>query len=273
MTQAHADHSMLPMLWPIAARRDHTPDTFTIELSPPTGFVFAPGQFNMLYVPGYGEVPISISGDPSTPERVVHTIRSVGPVTRSLSRLGVGDVVGVRGPFGTSWPTPAPGEDLVLIAGGIGLAPLRPSIYRALHSKQRLFIIHGARSPEQLLFLDEILVWQTKPRVRCIVTVDRGDPNWSGETGVVTKHIERLGFEPSCTTALVCGPEAMIRFAARELVAVGVLPENVAVSLERNMKCGVGQCGHCQLGPHLLCKTGPVLSWRAAKPLTSVAEL
>lgn len=265
-------YSMLPAFWPITARRDETDDTFSIELAPSGGFGFQPGQFNFLYVPGYGEVPISISGDPDAPERLVHTIRAVGPVTRALSRLGVGDVVGIRGPFGTAWPTP-PEAQLVVIAGGLGLAPLRPAIYRALQRRQSLFIIYGARSPSQLLYLDELAEWQKRPQVRCVTTVDRGDPGWLGETGVVAKYVGALGFDPARAVALVCGPEVMIRFTARELLGAGLAADAVNVSLERNMKCGIGQCGHCQLGPHFLCKTGPVLSWRAARPLTHVAEL
>jgi NAD(P)H-flavin reductase len=264
---------MLPRMMQIEHRHQESRDTFTVELAPSGGLRFAPGQFNMVYAPGTGEVPISISGDPSVPEKLVHTIRAVGGVTRQLSRLRVGDAFGVRGPYGTSWPDVAPGGGLVVIAGGIGLAPLRPAIYRALKHLTPLYIVYGARTPAELLYAQQLATWSELRGVRCIITVDRGDPGWHGNSGVVTKYIAELGFDPKTATALVCGPEVMMRFSARELVKLGVKREQIAVSVERNMKCGIGHCGHCQLGPHLLCKTGPVMNYAEAAPLLVIKEL
>jgi NAD(P)H-flavin reductase len=268
------DDPMLPAFHPIARRIEETLDTFTLEFDLNHSFGFRPGQFNMLYVPGYGEVPISISGDPEAPEILVHTIRSVGPTTRALSRLGPGDLVGVRGPFGTAWPKPTSSSaHVVVIAGGLGLAPLRPVILEALHDGNPLFIVYGCRTPKDLLFPHELLGWAGDERVHSVVTVDRGDPHWFGNSGVVTKFIDRLGFDPENSVAAVCGPEIMMRFAARELEFAGIAPERIHVSLERHMQCGIGHCGHCQLGPRLLCKDGPVVNFAEASSLMAIREL
>ncbi len=262
---------MVPQLLPIERRVQESADVVTLELSVPSAWTFQPGQFDMLYVPGHGEVAISISGDPEQPSRLVHTVRAVGPTTRALARLAVGDELGVRGPYGKPWPEPPIGADVVVIAGGIGLAPLRPVIHRAIARQQRLFIVYGARTPADLLFGGQLKSW-AQDHV-CIVTVDRGDPGWSGNTGVVTKYVDQLGCDAGRTWAYVCGPEVMMRFGARTLRALGVPQSQVFVSLERNMRCGIGVCGHCQLGPHLLCKTGPVLPWPEAEPLLRIVEL
>ncbi len=269
----NAEQPMLPELMTITARRQETRDTFTLEFAPPNGFHFEPGQFNMLYVPGYGEVPISISGDPDAPAKLVHTIRAVGGVTKAMARLDVGDTVGVRGPFGTGWPAPGSNEQLVVIAGGIGLAPLRPLILRAVNRNWSLFLVYGARTPSEVLYPTDLEAWSAHEQVTCVVTVDRGDPGWGGYTGLVTKFIPNLGFFSARARAATCGPEVMMRFAARELANAGLPHERIFVSLERNMRCGIGFCGHCQLGPHLLCKTGAVLSYDRAAPVMLVREL
>jgi NAD(P)H-flavin reductase len=264
---------MLPTLMPISDRRQETKDTFTIELTPPDGFEFQPGQFNMLYLPGWGEVPISISGDPDQPSTLVHTIRAVGAVTRRMSQLAVGDSIGVRGPFGTRWPEPTNNQQLVVVAGGIGLAPLKPLLLRGLNSGWQLFLIYGARTPADILYGTELSQWATHSDFNCVVTVDRGDPGWAGHTGLVTKFIPQLGFYPARAWAATCGPEVMMRFAARELHESGLPNDRIFVSLERNMRCAVGFCGHCQLGPHLLCKTGGVMAHERALPLMLTREL
>lgn len=263
----------VPRLMRVARVRADSADTFTSELEASEPFAFEPGQFNMLYAPGYGEVPISISGDPARGDTLVHTVRRVGSVTRALGRIEAGGWVGVRGPFGRGWPSLGdPGLQLVVVAGGIGLAPLRPLLAQSLALQRSLFVVYGARAPAQLLYQEELESWAKRAR-RMVVTVDRGDPHWLGQTGVVTKFIPHLGFDPARAVACVCGPEVMLRFAARTLVASGLPAERIYVSLERNMQCGVGHCGHCQLGPHLLCRTGPVLSWAEAAPLLRVHEL
>lgn len=267
---------MVPSVHRVARRRSHTPDTFTLWLEPTAeqpGFL--PGQFNMLYAFGSGEVPISISGDPGRSGAWVHTIRSVGPVTRALARARKGDPVGVRGPFGSSWPVDdARGKDLLVIAGGIGLAPLRPVLYWARRQKKRLgrvFLAYGARTPGDLLYTDELTRFAKAFDVH--VSVDRGDPGWTGETGVVTKLLPRLGFDRANAVAFVCGPEVMMRFVTRELMQLGLPDSGIWVSTERNMKCAVALCGHCQLGTTLLCRDGPVYRWDRIAPLLRVKEL
>lgn len=273
--------AQLPRPLRVVQRVQDTQDTFTLHLQQSPPREFSPGQFNMLYVPGHGEVPISMSGDPSHPERLVHTIRAVGPVTRALQRVAVGELVFARGPFGIGWPEPSTDEVLVVVAGGIGLAPLRPLILRALGRNVQICVLYGARSPADLLFTDDLTEWAKQAGARVVVSVDRAESSWERQSnsawsrhiGVVTKQIAALGLEPSKVTAAICGPEVMMRFAARELIARGVEPRRIFVSLERNMKCAVGHCGHCQLGTHLLCRTGPVLDHVSAAKLLRIAEL
>ena len=271
---------MLPVPWRIVRRRQESADTFTWELRSDAArgpFLFAPGQFNMIYLPGVGEVPISISGDPDRPVRLVHTIRAVGSVTRRLEKLGEGDVVGVRGPFGGSWPIEdAEGDDVVFMAGGLGLAPLRPAIYHVLSHREdygNVSILYGARSPKEILFAEQLQAWRGRFDLEVEVTVDIPTREWRGMVGVVTTTIPYAPFEPSATTAFVCGPEIMMRFCARNLEDRGVGPERIFLSMERSMKCGVVHCGHCQWGPHLICRDGPVFSYASIRDLLHVREL
>jgi NAD(P)H-flavin reductase len=242
-----------------------TRDTWTFRLdvaARPDGWRFAPGQFNMLYVFGTGEVPISISGDPARPGELVHTVRAVGTVTGRLCTLRRGDTVGVRGPYGSAWPMEdATGQDIVLIAGGLGLAPLRPAIYHVLSRRDaygRVAILYGARTPDDLVYRRELERWRGRFDARVLVTVDRASPAWRGRAGVVTALLETLEFDPAATVALLCGPEVMMRFTIRELAARGLPADRVFLSLERNMQCAVGFCGHCLYGPTFVCKGGPV---------------
>ncbi|MEN8113854.1 MAG: FAD/NAD(P)-binding protein [Actinomycetota bacterium] len=240
-------------------------DTFTLELDPPAeGWGFAPGQFTMLYVFGVGEVPISISGDPSDQSRLVQTIRAVGPVTDALTSVAPGDAVGVRGPYGTQWPVDvAEGKDVVIVTGGIGLAPLRPALLHILEHRDRyqnVTLLYGARSANELLFADELQEWRGRFDLDVLITVDHGDRTWRGPVGVVTSLIRRASFDPESAIALICGPEIMMRFTIQELERKGMTSDRLYVSMERNMKCGIGLCGHCQLGKFFVCKDGPVLS-------------
>ncbi len=247
--------------------RHETEDTFSFDLDarPRGGFRFAPGQFNMLYAFGFGEVPISISGDPATPEVLVHTIRAVGAVTRALQKLQKGDVVGVRGPFGTAWPVElAHGHDVVLVTGGIGLAPLRPALYHVLLHRGlygRVVLLYGARTPRDLIFTRELREWRGRFDIEVEVTVDRATAEWQGAVGVVTRLIDRSPFDAASAMAFVCGPEVMIRFSVMALEKRGLPQPNIFVSMERNMKCAVGVCGHCQFGPWFVCKDGPVFRY------------
>jgi NAD(P)H-flavin reductase len=240
-------------------------DTFTLQIDAsarPGGLAFAPGQFNMLYAFGIGEVPISISGDPARPQALVHTIRAVGSVTRPMQALRRGDVVGVRGPYGSSWPlAEARGKDVVIVAGGLGLAPLRPAILDVLAHRgdyKRVSILYGARSPEAILYRAELEAWRGRFDVDVEVTVDRAGADWMGQVGVVTALVAQATFDPASAVAMLCGPEVMMRFTVRELERRGLANASIWVSMERSMKCGVGLCGHCQYGPTFVCKDGPV---------------
>ncbi len=262
----------LPHLFRVESRRRETPDTFTLALSPTgpePGWPFAPGQFNMLTAFGIGEVPISISGDPTEPRHLIHTIRAVGAATRALCRSAPGDTIGVRGPFGTAWPVAeAQGQDLIIVAGGLGLAPVRPAIYQALANRAAygsVELIYGARTPADILYYRELERWRGRFDVRVHVTVDTAPAEWRGRVGVVTKAMSQARFDPSHSTALVCGPGLMMRFTVQELFARGVSPDQVYVSMERNMQCGMGLCGHCQLGPLFICKDGPVFPYSRVK--------
>lgn len=277
---SRATDPMLPMWHRVERIRRENHDTFTLELAAcegDTDFAFAPGQFNMLYVFGVGEVPISISGDPSRTDRIVHTIRAVGTVTRAIQRLRRGDTVGLRGPYGSSWPTErAEGRDLVIVAGGIGLAPLRPAIYEVMRHRdrfERVALLYGARTPDDLLYADEFLTPAVPLNIDVRSTVDRAVTRWQGKVGVVTTLIPSEPFDPIRAIALVCGPEMMMRFTVKALTGLGMTKDRIHVSMERNMKCAVGFCGHCQYGPKFICKDGPVFRFDEIEHLFGIREL
>jgi NAD(P)H-flavin reductase len=270
--------AMVPAPFELLGRRRDTADTWTLELRPPDGepLAFAPGQFTMLAAGGCGEVPISISGDPDRPGRLVQTVRRVGAATAAICAAEPGQTLAVRGPFGTCWPVEeAEGSDVVIAAGGLGLPPLRPAILRMLSRRERygrLVLLYGGRSPDQLMFGDELSAW-SQQGLEVLVTVDSAGPEWLGHVGVVTRLVRWAGLNPARTIALTCGPEVMMRFLAAALAAEGVPDERMYVSLERNMQCGIGHCGHCQLGPVLLCRDGPVLRLDRVAPWLAVREL
>jgi len=277
-----AASAAIPHPYRVVARRVDTYDTVTLELAHDIGPLpaFAAGQFAMLTAYGIGEVPISVSGVVDTGDgrarRLVHTLRAVGAVTNALHATQPGGVVGVRGPYGTPWDErSAAGRDVVVVAGGIGLAPLRPVI-RAVAAERarygRLAVLVGARTPADLLFAEELSRFGGND-VEVRVTVDRPDDGWTGHVGVVTTLLAGARVDPANSVAFVCGPDVMMRFTAQALVAQGIPAERVRVSLERNMRCGVGWCGHCQLGPVLICRDGPVVDWARAEPLMNVREL
>ncbi len=271
--------TMVPRPFIIEKIRKNTADTFTIELKAVDGgdLKFLPGQFNMLYVYGVGEIPISISGDPARPNTQVHTTRVVGNVTRALRRLEAGDTVGVRGPFGTAWPIKeAEGNDIILIAGGIGLAPLRPAIYHILEKRRKYgkaILLYGTRTPADILYIKQLEQWRSRFDFEVDVTVDRDVEGWAGFVGVVTTLIPKAPFDPLNTIALTCGPEVMMRFTVMALQQRGVPTRNIYVSMERNMKCGAGLCGHCQMGPKFVCKDGPVFTYESLKDLFNKREI
>lgn len=255
-----------------------THDTFTLEIEPARGaLAFRPGQFNMVYAFGAGEVPLSLSGDPGKPGRVVHTTREVGAVTRALGRLRVGAALGVRGPFGRAWPLDAAvGRDVVVAAGGIGLAPLRPLLHEIAARRRefaRVVLLYGTRSPEDLLFRRQLERWVESAGLTLSITVDHATRGWPGNVGVVTALVPLAPFDGARTTAFVCGPEVMMRLMADALGRRGVSDDHIHVSLERNMKCALGFCGHCQLGPEFVCKEGPVFPWSRVRHLLTVREV
>ena len=270
---------MLPARYRIGRTRQDTRDTFTLELEPLDGPMlrYRAGQFTMLDAFGVGEVPISISGDPTRPGPLEHTIRGVGAVTHALITAHPGAVLGVRGPFGTSWDVlDGAGGDVVLVAGGIGLAPLRPALLELLAHRERfnrVVLLYGARTPEDILFGDELRTWARDHGVVVEVTVDNGQHAWRGKVGLVTRLVPRAGFDARNTLALVCGPETMMSYAAAALVDRGVPVHRVRLSMERNMKCGVGLCGHCQLRELFVCVDGPVLGYDRLVPLLASREL
>jgi NAD(P)H-flavin reductase len=269
---------MVPAPFEIVGKRRDTVDTWTLELEPCSKgeLEFLPGQFTMLSAAGAGEVPISISGNPDHPRRLVHTVRAVGLATEAICAGEPGRRLGVRGPFGSPWPVAdAATADVLIVAGGIGLAPLRPAILWLLARRdrfRRLILLYGGRGPDQLLYGEELEVW-SDAGLEVLVTVDSAGPEWLGHVGVVTRLIGRAGLDPANTLVMTCGPEVMMRFLIAALIEHGVPSERVYASMERNMQCGIGHCGHCQLGPTLVCREGPVYRWSELAPWLSIREL
>jgi NAD(P)H-flavin reductase len=269
--------AMTPLPYRIVGRRQETVDTATLLLEPVDAplAAWAPGQFTMVYAFGVGEIPVSISG--GSGHQIQHTVRAVGAVSRAIGSAPLGAVLGLRGPFGCGWPTPPLGGDVIVLAGGIGLAPLRPVILAGLAKPERLSVLIGARTPTDLIFTGEYEQWRAAG-ARVLVTVDRAATSWPGHVGVVTTLLTRVPLtttEPAGPgpTGYVCGPEIMMRLSARALLEAGVPSERIWVSLERNMRCGIGLCGHCQLGPILVCRDGPVADAAFAEPLLLRREL
>jgi NAD(P)H-flavin reductase len=268
---------MTPLPFRVATREQDTVDTWTLALEPLDGAgpVIGPGQFMMVYAFGIGEVPISVSGPPGRPGPVILTVRSVGAVSGAICASEPGAVLGLRGPFGTTWPVEAAaGGDVVVVAGGIGLAPLRPVVLHALARRgdyDRVTVVYGARTPEDRLYVDELERWRDSIDVE--VTVDAAGTDWAGPVGFVAKLVGRADIRAERATAFVCGPEIMMRTTIDALVARGMPTERIQVSMERHMDCGVGLCGHCQLGPTLICRDGPVYPYRAIAPWMEVREL
>lgn len=272
--------SYAPVPYRVAEKRSETQDTVTLALSPPEGTAvprFLPGQFNMLYAFGVGEVAISISGDPGQSGGLLHTIRSVGKVSGALSRKKPGEAVGVRGPYGRGWPLDmARGRDVIIVAGGLGIAPLRPVIYDIVNHRElygRVEIVYGARTPADLLYRDEIQSWRHRTDMRFQVTVDSADRSWYGDVGIVTTRLPDTRFDPSKAIAFLCGPEIMMRFTTQALGMRGIPDASIWLSMERNMKCAIAQCGHCQYGPYFVCRDGPVLSYDRVRPLMAIKEV
>lgn len=272
---------MKPDFYTVTENTRETHDVVTIRMAARNAahqqVLFEPGQFNMLYAFGVGEVAISISGDPAQSNQWIHTIRSVGPVSRALTELQPGQAVGVRGPFGTPWPmASASGKDVLIIAGGLGLAPVRPAVHYVLNHRAdfgEAALLVGARTPDDLPYRQQLQAWRREPGLQLRVTVDRASTDWVGDVGLVTAQLDQVRFDPSETIALICGPEIMIRMTALKLQDMGVEADDIYVSLERNMQCAIGLCGHCQFGPHFVCRDGPVFPFSRVGPMMTQREL
>lgn len=269
---------LTPELYQIETVTHETADVYTLALRAKKGnggMAFLPGQYNMLYHFGFGEAAISISGDPVNQNAVVHTIRAVGSVTQGMQKLKPGDEIGVRGPFGAGWPLIKKQCDVLVIAGGIGLAPLRPALYQLNADRgnySAITLLYGARNPQDMIYIHELDQWQ-KRGIRLEATVDFADLAWQGQVGVVTALIRKNVRYPDNTLVLICGPEIMIKFALHELMGANVDKKNIYLSLERHMQCSTGFCGRCQLGPYFLCKDGPVFSYEQVERWLKIKEL
>jgi NAD(P)H-flavin reductase len=275
-----APDAMLPLIARVARRVRELPDTWTLDLVAADGgplMRYAPGQFTMMYAFGVGEIPVSVSGDAADQTRLVQTVRAVGKVSEAVTRLAAGDTLGLRGPYGTAWPVAEGyGRDVVVVAGGLGLAPLRPALYQLQAERKRfgkLVLLYGTRRPEDILFRRQLANWRRQLDMEIEVTVDHAGAAWRGHVGVVTRLIPRLGIDVDNAMALVCGPEVMMRFAASALNDIGVPEEAIHLSLERNMKCAVGLCGHCQFAGSFVCKDGAVMRYDKVRRLLGLKEI
>jgi len=266
----------LPREAEIVGRSEESPDTFSLHLRLTDGqpYDFAPGQFNMLYLYGAGEVPISIVADDRDSGVLTHTVRALGRVTNGLSKLHVGDRIGLRGPYGRGWPmSRAQGHDLLVVTGGLGCAPSVSIIHHVLAHRERfgqLSILQGVKHTDDLIWRDQYDTWAGLPDIQVLLAADVAQPGWHGHVGLVTALFEHLQFEPADTLAMLCGPEVMMRAAAEQLHLRGIAADDIYISMERNMQCAVGHCGHCQMGAHFVCRDGPVFAWPAVRALLGV---
>jgi len=274
--RAPALESLLPVPVRVSRVRREMSGVTTLELTPAFAVRFVPGQFNMLYMFGLGEVAISLSGDPEH-HQIVHTVRAAGAVSQAITRLRRNDVISVRGPYGSYWPVlDSEGSDVVIVAGGLGLAPLRPVIYRVLAHRERygrVVVLYGARGPADILYRRELEAWRRRLDVDITVTVDHAAADWRGNVGVVPALIGRTPIDPDHTVAMVCGPEIMMRFTVDALRQRGLVTDRIFLSMERNMKCAIGFCGHCQFGPAFVCRDGPIFRFDRVAPFFNIREI
>ena len=271
---------MVPSPFRVLSARDELPGCTTLRVTPVEAAgscQFSPGQFYMVYVFGRGEVPISVSGDPDDPSELTFTVRDVGAVTSALCAVNPGDFIGLRGPFGSAWPvSQIKARDVVVIAGGLGLAPLRPAILHIQSNRsdyESATLLYGTRQPDSILYRELLETWRETAQIDVGVTVDTAGRDWSGKVGVVTELLKDQRIKPNKTSAMICGPEIMMRFSAYALMDLGVSPKDIFVSMERNMKCAIRKCGRCQYGPYFVCHDGPVFPFDRIEELFKIREV
>lgn len=266
----------IPKQAQIIDRIQESPSIFTLRLRltderSRQDYLFAPGQFNMVYLYGVGEVPISIVSDPDDTTVLDHTIRALGRVTQGLAQLKTGDRIGLRGPYGRGWPLrEAEGNDILVITGGLGCAPVVAVIQYILMRREqfgRLTIIQGVKHADDLIWRERYAEWSAMPNTHVLLAADHGGPLWPWHVGLVTELFDEAEIVPDRTTVMMCGPEGMMRAGIPDLASRGIPEQRIYLSMERNMKCAVGHCGHCQYGPTFICKDGPVFSYPQVKEL------
>jgi NAD(P)H-flavin reductase len=270
----------IPFIYRVIEAEYENPNITTLVLEPEGHDAIEdlrPGQFSMLYAFGVGEIPISVSSILRKSPQITHTIQNVGEVSKTICHAKEGDIFGVRGPFGPPWPTEmAKGKDIIIMAGGLGIAPLRPLIEQILQERgeyNHVNVLYGTRNTKTILFYTDIISWQADRHVNFQITVDYAYQNWRGHVGVVTSLVDKAQYDPKNTVAFVCGPEVMMRFSVQALREKGIPEDSIYLSMERNMKCGFGHCGHCQYGRYFVCKDGPVFQYPDIKRYLKIKEI
>jgi NAD(P)H-flavin reductase len=272
----------LPQPAEIVEKRPEAKGIFTFRLRFSSedmrrSYRFQPGQFNMLYAFGAGDVAITIVSDPADPEILDHTIRVVGNVTQVLGRLKKGDVVGLRGPFGSAWPLEeVRGKDIIIVTGGLGCAPTLGALHYIVRRRKyygAIKIIHGIKAPRDLIYQKKFREWERSPNTEVHLTVDKADRGWKHKIGLVTHLLADVTFEPARSVVMMCGPEIMMRFTVKEFLNRGLTTDRIYLAMERNMKCALGFCGHCQFGPHFICKEGPILRYDRVQGIFNLKEV
>ncbi len=254
--------------------RQETPTIKTFVLRPESSFSFATGQFIELTVPGSGEAPFTPSSDPEVKERMEVTIMDVGRVTSRLHKMNTGETVGIRGPYGKGYPLDKfQGKDILIVGGGVGLAPLRSlifSLFTQIEKYNKVALCYGARTPSDIVFKNSLSEWSKKKKVDIVTTVDVGDSTWKGNVGLVTTILKDLAVDLKKAVSVVCGPPIMMKFVTLKLLDSGFKPADIYLSMEKNMSCGLGKCGHCRLGKYYVCRDGPVFTYEDIKDIHDI---